>query len=135
MGDDAALEAIRQRRLQELMAKHGYQGDPGGQMTPEAQQQQEEAQQQQEERRQSMLGQVLQPQARERLARIGLVKPEKARGVENLILQMAQRGQVTEKVSEERLIGLLEQIGQQAAGKGQTKVTIQRRRTAWDDDD
>ena len=24
-GDDAALEAIRQRRLQELMAKHGYQ--------------------------------------------------------------------------------------------------------------
>ena len=35
-------------------------------MTPEAQQQQEEAQQQQEERRQSMLAQVLQPQARER---------------------------------------------------------------------
>ena len=32
------------------------------------------------------------------VARIGLVKPEKARGVENLILQMAQRGQVTEKV-------------------------------------
>ena len=24
-GDDAALEAIRQRRMQELMAKHGYQ--------------------------------------------------------------------------------------------------------------
>ena len=39
------------------------------------------------------------------------------------------------QVSEERLIGLLEQIGQQAAGKGQTKVTMQRRRTAWDDDD
>ena len=32
------------------------------------------------------------------MARIALVKPEKARGVENLILQMAQRGQVTEKV-------------------------------------
>ncbi len=39
------------------------------------------------------------------------------------------------QVSEERLIGLLEQIGQQAASKGQTKVTMQRRRTAWDDDD
>ena len=27
------------------------------------------------------------------------MKPEKARGVESLILQMAQRGQITEKVS------------------------------------
>ena len=110
------------------------------------------------------------------------MKQEKARGVENLVLQMAQRGQITEKVgmlplgcltvalqqsmksvrqccksvttlpvssiypepgcsmhhvqvSEERLIGLLEQIGHQAASKGQTKVTMQRRRTAWDDDD
>ena len=35
-------------------------------MTPEQQQQQQEAQQQQEEHRQSMLAQVLQPQARER---------------------------------------------------------------------
>jgi DNA-binding TFAR19-related protein (PDSD5 family) len=33
------------------------------------------------------------------VARIALVKPEKARGVESLILQMAQRGQITEKAS------------------------------------
>jgi hypothetical protein len=33
------------------------------------------------------------------VARIALVKPDKARGVENLVLQMAQRGQITEKVS------------------------------------
>lgn len=33
------------------------------------------------------------------VARIALVKPDKARGVENLILQMAQRGQITEKAS------------------------------------
>ena len=32
------------------------------------------------------------------VARIGLVKPEKAKGVENMVLQMAQRGQLTEKV-------------------------------------
>ena len=32
------------------------------------------------------------------VARIALVKQEKARGVENLVLQMAQRGQITEKV-------------------------------------
>ena len=32
------------------------------------------------------------------VARIGLVKPDKAKGVENMVLQMAQRGQITEKV-------------------------------------
>lgn len=39
------------------------------------------------------------------------------------------------QVSEEKLIGLLEQINTQASSRSQTKVTIQRRRTAWDDDD
>ncbi|CAL8469228.1 g8769 [Coccomyxa elongata] len=134
--EDAELEAIRQRRMQQLMSQYGGQGGTGaGALTPEAQQEQEEARQQNEERRAAMLVQVLQPQARERLARIALVKPDKARGVENLVLQMAQRGQITENVSEEKLIGLLEQINTQASSRSQTKVTIQRRRTAWDDED
>lgn len=32
------------------------------------------------------------------MARIALVKPDKARGVEQIILQAAQRGQIGEKV-------------------------------------
>ena len=32
------------------------------------------------------------------VARIALVKPDKARGVEDIVLRMAQRGQITEKV-------------------------------------
>ena len=97
------------------------------------------------------------------------MKPDKARSVENLVLQMAQRGQITEKVgivscplgwtcscigqalavrkavnaglvlllqvSEQKLISLLEQINTQASSRSQTKVTIQRRRTAWDDEE
>ena len=35
------------------------------------------------------------------VARIALVKPEKARGVESMVLQMAQRGALTERVSTE----------------------------------
>ena len=31
--------------------------------------------------------------------RIALVKPDKSKGVENMVLQMAQRGQLNEKVS------------------------------------
>ncbi|KAJ0611745.1 putative PDCD5-like superfamily protein [Helianthus annuus] len=53
---DPELEAIRQRRMQELVAQRG-----GA-----------------DERRQMMLTQILSSQAHERLARIALVKPEKA---------------------------------------------------------
>lgn len=133
MGDDPELEAIRQRRMQQLMGQYGG-GQGGQQMTPEQQEQQREAQREADEQRQSMLHAIMQPAARERLSRIALVKPDKARGVEDLLLNAAKRGQLGQKVSEERLIELLEQVNQQA-GAGKTRVTIQRRRTALDDDD
>ncbi|KAG6511424.1 DNA-binding protein DDB_G0278111-like [Zingiber officinale] len=127
--DDPELEAIRQRRMQELMGKHGA----GNQQNGEQQKVQEEAKREAEERRQLMLSQILSTEARERLARIALVKPDKARGVEDVILRAAQMGQISEKVSEERLISLLEQINSQTSK--QTKVTIQRRRSVLEDDD
>ncbi|TQD96200.1 hypothetical protein C1H46_018183 [Malus baccata] len=80
-----------------------------------------------------MLSQIVSGEARERIARIALVKPEKARGVEDVILRAAQMGQIVEKVSEERLISLLEQINNQT--NKQTKVTIPRRRSVLEDDD
>ena len=66
------------------------------------------------------------------MARIALVKPDKARAIEDMIIAAARRGALGEKVSEERLIDLLEQVNERTAAK--TKVTIQRRR-AFDDDD
>ncbi|CAL5346280.1 DNA-binding protein DDB_G0278111 isoform X1 [Camellia sinensis] len=163
---DPELEAIRQRRMQELMAQHGM----GNQQNSEQQNSQEEAKREADERRQMMLSQILSSEARERrlrivalcgrrensrvawsagsmvlaskrsmscieisVARIALVKPEKARAVEDVILRAAQMGQIVEKVSEERLITLLEQINTQTTK--QTKVTIQRRRSVLEDDD
>ncbi|XWS12406.1 hypothetical protein CRYUN_Cryun37aG0087200 [Craigia yunnanensis] len=126
---DPELEAIRQRRMQELMAQHGV----GNQQNPDQQKAQEDAKIEADEGRQMMLSQILSSEARERLARIALVKPDKARGVEDVLLRAAQMGQVVEKVSEERLISLLEQINTQTTK--QTKVTIQRRRSFLDDDD
>ncbi|RIA05495.1 hypothetical protein BRARA_K00206 [Brassica rapa] len=116
---DPELEAIRQRRMQELMAQHGT-GKRGNQQNPDQERAQEDAKREADERRQMML-----------IARIALVKPEKARGVEDVILRAAQMGQIVEKVSEERLITLLEQINSQTSK--QTKVTIQRRRGVDDD--
>ncbi|XVF40200.1 hypothetical protein PTKIN_Ptkin01aG0092400 [Pterospermum kingtungense] len=126
---DPELEAIRQRRMQELMAQHGV----GNQQNPDQQKAQEDAKREADEWRQMMLSQILSSEARERLARIALVKPEKAKGVEDVLLRAAQMGQIAEKVSEERLISLLEQINTQTTK--QTKVTIQRRRRVLDDDD
>lgn len=129
---DPELEAIRQRRMQELMAQQGV-GGARGQQNPEQQKANDDAKREAEERRQMMLSQILSSDARERLARIALVKPEKASGVEDVILRAAQMGQIAEKVSEERLITLLEQINNQTTK--QTKVIIQRRRNVLEDDD
>ncbi|CAH9121927.1 unnamed protein product [Cuscuta epithymum] len=127
---DPELEALRQRRMQELMAQSG-----AGNLQNRDQQktQDENKREEAEEQRQMMLSQIMTSEARGRVARIALVKPEKARGVEDLILRAAQVGQIKEKVSEERLIQLLEQINTQ--GTRQTKVTIQRRRSVLEDDD
>ncbi|KAL2521749.1 double-stranded DNA-binding family protein [Forsythia ovata] len=125
---DPELEAIRQRRMQELMAQRGM----GSHQNPEQQKGQEEAKREAEEQRQMMLSQILTSEARARVARIALVKPDKARGVEDIILRAARMGQITEKVTEERLITLLEQINTQTTKE--TKVTIQRRPSVLDDD-
>ncbi|KAI3871554.1 hypothetical protein MKX03_005737, partial [Papaver bracteatum] len=90
---DPELEAIRQRRMQEIMAQHGA----GNQQNPEQQTAQKDAKREADEWRQLMLSQILTSQARERIARISLVKPEKARDVEDVILKVAQMGQIAEK--------------------------------------
>eukprot|EP00898_Chlorokybus_atmophyticus_P005215 jgi/Chlat1/5695/Chrsp38S09022 len=142
MADDADLESIRQRRMAELMAQRARQGggaggaggsaladtdDNGrGQAEAEAARKAEA-----DDRRQMMLMQLLTPDARERLHRIALVKADKARGVEDILIRAAQQGQITEKVTEDRLISMLEQISERSQAK--TKVTIQRRR-GFDDD-
>ena len=75
----------------------------------------------QEQRRREIVDSLLDPNAKERLASIALVKPEKARQVEEMILMMAQRGQMTGKINEGGLISLLDQLNE---SKSETKVTM-----------
>ncbi|KAF2074763.1 hypothetical protein CYY_003951 [Polysphondylium violaceum] len=91
------------------------------QFDPEVAQRQEQQRRENEERRQHILVQILTPQARERLSRIAMVRPEKARQVEDLIIAAAQRGQLAEKVDEPKLISLLEQISEKAP---KTTITV-----------
>ncbi|GAB5030647.1 programmed cell death protein 5 [Nannochloropsis oceanica] len=106
----------------------------GGGMSQEAAEAQKAKQAEMEERRQFMLDQILLPEAKERLARIAIVRKEKARAVEDMLLQAATSGRLGGKVTEEQLIQMLEQVSSQVEKKA-TKVTIQRRRYLDEDDD
>ncbi len=52
-----------------------------------------------EARRQMLINSLLTPEASERLARIAIVKPDKAAEVGSMLLTLAQRGQMSYKIS------------------------------------
>ncbi|SAL95355.1 hypothetical protein [Absidia glauca] len=141
MGDDE-LQAIRARRLAELQGQQqggggGFGGPSAGGM-PSAgspSKEDDEKKGQMEEMRRTMLFQILDNSARERLSRIQMVKPDKARAVEDLLIRMAQSNQLRNKVSEPQLIDLLGQLNQQESGSTQNRVVFERRRFDDDSDD
>uniref|UniRef100_A0A915E770 Programmed cell death protein 5 n=1 Tax=Ditylenchus dipsaci TaxID=166011 RepID=A0A915E770_9BILA len=86
----------------------------------------------QEVMKNSILTQVLNQDARARLNNLAAVKPEKAKAVENMIIQMARMGQIREKLSDERFRQLLDQISEKTTKT--TTVKFDRRRAAIDSD-
>ncbi|KAF4734978.1 hypothetical protein FOZ63_008382, partial [Perkinsus olseni] len=114
------------------------------QMSSQQQQQQRQKEMQQqkeamEERRRVAVRSMMEPEALERLNRIGLVKPEKQRAVESLIIQSAQSGRLQQRIGicwgpnpdEGTLVELLEHVEKQSGGAGNIKFA----RRAFDDDD
>lgn len=57
------------------------------------------------------------------VSRIALVKPERARETEDIIIQAAQTGQIQGQVDEDQLKQLLEKLSENEQGK-KTKVTV-----------
>ncbi|XP_022091948.1 programmed cell death protein 5-like [Acanthaster planci] len=123
---DSDLEEIRARRLAELQQQYGEQD-------PNARKEQEAAQKRKEDMINSILTQVLDQNARARLNSIALVKPEKAKMVEMMLIQMAQTGQLPGRIGEDQLKGLLEKVSMQTQRK--TKINFDRRRVMDSDDD
>jgi programmed cell death protein 5 len=87
-----------------------------------------------EEQRQAMLTSILDPAARERVQRVALVNPEKARAIENSLIQAARQGRLAGRVGEDQVISMLERMGGGDASK-EKKVVIQRRKGAFDSDE
>jgi len=96
------IEEIRKRKLMELQKKY-----------LEQQKAQEEAikrEMELEAQLNAIMRRILTPEARERLGRVKLVKPELARQVELVLVQLYQAGQIREPIDDEKLKRILAQI-------------------------
>ena len=88
------------------------------------------------EQKKAMVRAVLEPAALERLNRIGLLKPEKQRAFEDIIIANVQRGAIKQKIDESTLIAMIEQIGTSAVtGASVSTTSVSFKRRAFDDDD
>ena len=90
------IEEIRKKKLLELQRRLAEQ--------QAAQQAEMEAQ------IQAILRKILEPEARERLSRVKLVRPELAQQVELILIQLYQAGQIRERIDDARLKRILAQI-------------------------
>ncbi|GMM31379.1 Sdd2 protein [Martiniozyma asiatica (nom. inval.)] len=92
--DDSELQAIRAARMKEMQQANKTDTNTN-----------------------SVLNQVLETAAKERLDRVRMVKPDRAAGVENYLLRLAQSGNLRGKVTDKDVVAILGQLSQQQAGK------------------
>ncbi|VDK87611.1 unnamed protein product [Onchocerca ochengi] len=91
-----------------------------------------EAAEREENMKNTILSQVLDQNAMARLSNFSAAKPEKAKMVENMIVQMARRGQIAGKMGDETLRQLLSRFSEST--RQTTTVKFDRRRAAIDSD-
>jgi len=104
-GEDPELNELRRRRLQQLQQQQMAEA-----MNPQAYSAQEAEMQRREQERADALRRILTPEARERLGRIRLAKPDVAASVEQQLLQLAASGRLQRQVDDATLRSLLERI-------------------------
>jgi programmed cell death protein 5 len=94
----------------------------------------------QQEQKQMILEQAMDGDALARLGRIRMVKPDKATIVENTIISMAMQGRLPGRITEGKLIEILERGNRKGAtaatsSPSQSTINIQRKTYAMDSDD
>ncbi|KAK5047704.1 hypothetical protein LTR84_006369 [Exophiala bonariae] len=131
MADDE-LAQIRAARLAQLKQQGGGRGGgPTGDGGHDDDQKKQES-----EARSSILHQILEPEAQDRLGRIRLVKESRATDVENRLITLARSGQLRSKVTEDQLKDMLASLSEHEKQSGQTLESVKVvRRGGWDDDD
>ena len=106
------LEALRKKRLQQLM-----------QQQSEQEMQQQMQMEQVDQQIKTIMYQIMTPDARERLGNIRAANPEFARQIEIMLIQLYQAGRLPKKINDEQLKEILKKIQSQQ----QRETTIIRR--------
>ncbi|MGI0053916.1 MAG: DNA-binding protein [Thermoplasmata archaeon] len=104
--EEEELAELRRRRLQQIQTAPGA----GPASHPAYAQAQQAEMDRRESERQELLRRVLTPEARERLGRIRLAKPEVAQSIEQQILGLAASGRLQRVVDDAMLRSLLERL-------------------------
>lgn len=95
---DDEIEAIRKKKLLELQKQ---------QMQSQEAFEEDQNKKEFEEQKKAVLRQILTNEARERLGRIKIARPEIAENIENQLIMFAQSGQLRSKINDEQLREIL----------------------------
>ena len=99
---DEELENLKKKKLQELQQQSELQQN--------LEEEQESQKKQFEEQKKRILRGILTAEARERLGRIKVARPEIAESIENQLIMLAQSGQLKNKINDEQLRMLLSKV-------------------------
>ncbi|KHC64214.1 programmed cell death protein 5 [Candida albicans P78042] len=130
--DDAELNAIRQARLAELQRNAAGGGSSTNPSSSSSGGAQDSAQ---ENMTITILNRILTNEARERLSRVKIVRPDRAQAVENYIIKLYSMGQIHQKLGEKDIVQILDGLSRDSQQKQQTKITFNRKNIADEDDD
>ncbi|CUM64580.1 uncharacterized protein PRCAT00002188001 [Priceomyces carsonii] len=119
--EDSELNAIRAARLAELQKSSGQPSDASSARNDEA--------------KLSVLSQILETSARERLSRVRMVRPDRADAVEKYIVKMYSMGSIARKLTEKDIVEILDGLSRDEKQHTQNKIVFNRKASIDDDDD
>lgn len=100
--EDDELDRIRQRRLAEMQQQDAHSAGEA-----EAQRRQRE---QQEAQKDAVLRAILSPEARERLTRVRIARPDQAEVLERQLILLAQSGRIQNQLTDDDVKAILAKL-------------------------